>query len=43
MDKSRKTRWERQMKRMMIALIILVPVLIGLGMWLAAKFSRLGP
>jgi len=43
MDKSRKTRWERKMKKLIIALIIVLPLLFGLIIWLLAKFSRLGP
>jgi cytochrome oxidase assembly protein ShyY1 len=43
MDKSRKTRWERQMKKLMIVLIIVLPLTVGLGIWLIAKLSRSGP
>ena len=43
MDKSRKTKWEKQMKARMIVLIIVLPVLFGLVIWAAAKFSHVGP
>jgi flagellar biogenesis protein FliO len=43
MDKSRKTKWERQMKKLMIIMIIVLPLLVGLAIWLIAKLSRPGP
>jgi hypothetical protein len=42
MDKSRKTRWEKQMQRWVITLCILLPVLAGLVIWAIARYSHPG-
>ena len=43
MDKSKKTGWEKQMKRWKIALIILLPLLFGLVFWFVAHRNPIGP
>jgi uncharacterized BrkB/YihY/UPF0761 family membrane protein len=42
-NKKRKTRWERKMRRLQIGLIVVLPVLFGLVLWLAARLLRSGP
>jgi hypothetical protein len=43
MDKKIKTRWERQMRKVIITLVIVLPATVGLFIWLLARLSRLGP
>jgi hypothetical protein len=41
MDKSKKTRWEKRMRRWQIILIILLPLVFGLCFWLIARLTPL--
>jgi hypothetical protein len=43
MDKRHKTRWERQMNKLIITLIIVLPIVFGLVFWLIARMGRVGP
>jgi hypothetical protein len=42
MDKSRKTPWERKMRRWQIILVIVMPVLFGAVFWFATHHNPLG-
>jgi len=39
-DKKRKTHWERKIRRLQISMIILLPLLVGLVLWLIARFAH---
>ncbi len=42
MDKSRKTPWERKMRRWKITLLILIPLTFGIGLWVVAHHNPYG-
>jgi len=43
MDKSKKTGWEKKMRRWKIVLVILLPLLFGLFLWFIARLNRFAP
>jgi len=42
MDKRRKTRWEKKMRRLNIILAISVPLVFGVAFWLIARRNQIG-
>jgi hypothetical protein len=40
MDKSKKTRWEKQMLRWQIILAVVIPLLFGLAFWFITHLNR---
>jgi hypothetical protein len=44
MDKKRKTRWERKIRRMQIALVVFLPVIFGVAYWFISRMKNtVGP